>query len=274
MASIVRVNSPPRSYLEVRPDARLARDVECYWLYRAGSDGGAPRRILPDGCMDLLFDLDRGDGRVVGTMTRAQLVPTGPGAALVGVRFRPGRAPSLLSVSARESLDTDCELHALSPARRPTIAELAARLTTARSDDERRRLLDRALLANAAQVAPAHPVAARAIARLVAAHGGLRIAPLARELNVSERQLERLVTTHVGVSPKQFARIVRLRALVTHLTREPSSHASPSWVDLALQFGYADQAHLAREFRVLAGTTLTAWAREQPMSDSFKTALA
>jgi AraC-like DNA-binding protein len=44
----------------------------------------------------------------------------------------------------------------------------------------------------------------------------------------------------------------------------------PSWAGLAARHGYADQAHLAREFREFAGTTLTGYVRElHPMSDHF-----
>jgi AraC-like DNA-binding protein len=62
----------------------------------------------------------------------------------------------------------------------------------------------------------------------------------------------------VGVSPKTFARVVRLTRVVERV-RSVAAGESINWSALALELGYYDQAHLVDEFRELTGVTPTAW---------------
>jgi AraC-like DNA-binding protein len=79
--------------------------------------------------------------------------------------------------------------------------------------------------------------------------GALRVRHLERELEIGERRLERLFRERVGVPPKLFARIVRFRAAFGQLAQGQPQAA------VALDGGYADQAHMLREFREFAGTS-------------------
>ncbi|WP_307166079.1 helix-turn-helix domain-containing protein [Streptomyces rishiriensis] len=69
---------------------------------------------------------------------------------------------------------------------------------------------------------------------------------VARELAVSERQLRNLFADGVGVSPKHYARIDRVRHVLTHA-------ASAPWAELAAATGYYDQSHMTADFRTLMG---------------------
>jgi AraC-like DNA-binding protein len=72
------------------------------------------------------------------------------------------------------------------------------------------------------------------------------ISGVARRLHLSERQLRTIFTDTVGISPKHFTRIDRLRAVLAGAGRH-------SWSDLAVAAGYYDQAHLTVEFRTIMG---------------------
>ena len=84
-----------------------------------------------------------------------------------------------------------------------------------------------------------------------------QLAEVAGQVNLSVSQLERSFTRHVGVGPKLLARQTRLSALAA----EAMTCASPCWAFLAAQYGYADQAHMAGEFRGLKGLTPSSLAR-------------
>lgn len=92
----------------------------------------------------------------------------------------------------------------------------------------------------------AHPElvrhAARALARGAGASAG--IPALAKRLGVSERTLREAFREHIGLSPKRYARIARIRRVV-------SRAGTARWADLALEHGFYDQAHLNAEFRAL-----------------------
>jgi transcriptional regulator GlxA family with amidase domain len=93
------------------------------------------------------------------------------------------------------------------------------------------------------------------VVRLVMrSRGSQRIDEIARVLGFTRRRLERVCARGLGIRPKLFARIVRLNAVLAGL--EAAEHASA--VDLALDAGYFDQAHLLRDFRGLAGRRLRA----------------
>jgi transcriptional regulator GlxA family with amidase domain len=96
------------------------------------------------------------------------------------------------------------------------------------------------------------PAEARpAIDAVLKARGQVRMADLARQLGWTTRRLERAFLQHTGIRPKLFARIVRLNAVLARLDATQREAA----VDLALEAGYFDQAHLLRDFRALAGRT-------------------
>lgn len=110
---------------------------------------------------------------------------------------------------------------------------------------------------------------------------------LAAETGVSQKHLIHLFREQVGLAPKRYARIVRLNALLRQMsapTAPASASASarladaarngaprtrPDWADLAVRFGYYDQAHFVREFREFTGTTPTGFLRSRgPDGDS------
>ena len=67
---------------------------------------------------------------------------------------------------------------------------------------------------------------------------------IAEGLGMSERQLERLSHQQLGFTPKTFARIARLQAVLRHLIANPETKL----VDVASNFGYSDQTHMTRDF--------------------------
>jgi transcriptional regulator GlxA family with amidase domain len=81
--------------------------------------------------------------------------------------------------------------------------------------------------------------------------GRERIDVLAGELGIHRRRLERAFARELGIRPKLFARIVRLNSVLAGLGTELGART----VERALEAGYFDQAHLARDFRAVAGRT-------------------
>jgi len=99
-----------------------------------------------------------------------------------------------------------------------------------------------------------------ALARIGETGGAVRIASLARELDCSSRHLIALFRDQVGVSPKLCARLVRFQRLMRAVERERASR----WVELALDHGYFDQAHLVRDVRSFTGLTPTQLRAQLP----------
>ena len=121
------------------------------------------------------------------------------------------------------------------------------------------------LTARAADARAPDPRIAAAVAAIRATGGELPIPAVAKRAGLGERQLERLFGERVGYGPKIFARVARLERVAQSI--EHSGGSIASWASLAIDSGYADQAHLIREFRALTGTTPSIFARSRAMSE-------
>ena len=235
--------------------------LACLWI-RDPPANPRRQRVIPDACVDIVWI----GGRLIvaGPATGPVIVEIPPGAASMGVRFRVGAAGAALGVPADELLDASVPLDDVWGA-------------------EGARLADRV----GSSPAPLRELAAAVREHLrqppdrlvrAAATGTAR-----QELGIGDRQLRRRFAHAVGYGPKTLERIVRFqrflalargnatnRAMaggdatnrpttgddVTNraLTRgEAAIRASAGLARLALEAGYADQAHLTRECTRLAG---------------------
>ena len=218
-------------------DRELGRWVECAWerVGRAGPD--AYQRVVPDGCMDLVWSEPTGVS-VVGPNTTAFMAPLAPGSEVVGVRLRPGSGPSLFGLAAPELLDG-----------RMTAAEawgnVGARLDqeAAAATGDRAGLLVHFLAARARWAAEPAPLVLAAAAR----HERVPEAEVAEQLAVSERHLRRLVSSEVGYGPKRLGRVLRLRKALARV------RTGAELAEVAHDCGYADQAHFTNDCSELAG---------------------
>jgi AraC-like DNA-binding protein len=95
-----------------------------------------------------------------------------------------------------------------------------------------------------------HPQLACAMEVICGRHGSVNLTALSKAVYVSERQLERLFTQHLGAGVKTFSRIVRMNHSL-HLLQTTNDSMS----SIAAEAGYHDQAHFIHDFRTLCGTT-------------------
>jgi AraC-like DNA-binding protein len=134
--------------------------------------------------------------------------------------------------------------------------ELVGRLRASTDWDERFDLLEEFLLRRLADGPRPDPAVAWAWERLCASDGAARVEALAAQLGCSRRYLSDGFRRQVGLPPKTVARLLRFQAVRERIAREPAR-----WGEVAHAVGYADQSHLNREFRELAGTTPTDFVR-------------
>jgi AraC-like DNA-binding protein len=204
------------------------------------------QRVVPDACVDLVWS---GEAlTIAGPDTRARLVGLAAGTRMVGVRLRPGAVGAVLGLPAGELCDET-----------PAAGDVLGRATAERLLSELACVADAhaALLGAVERLArqPPDPLVRAAIAALD--RPDARVAGVADGLGVSARQLQRRVADAVGYGPKVLARILRFRRLQTLAAARTGSEAGrlgrSRLVDLALDAGYADQAHMTAEVTRLAG---------------------
>lgn len=265
-------------YREIPPPAPLAGQLRCFWILEGDGTGGC-ERILPDGCPEIVVHYRRpmarelGDGRtapqpqaVVGGQLRTATIlrPLGP-LGMIGARFEPWAAAPFLRASLH---DLTGRIEPLRDVWGRAGATLEEAVQEADSDEARVAVLARHLLERQLARAPeaAQRELAGALGWIEASRGAVPIEALADRLQWSRRRLERRFLDAVGLPPKAMARVARFQ----HVVRRLSAGSAPSLAALAQEAGFADQPHLARDFRELAGVTITAWLRERhELSDCF-----
>jgi len=259
---------PISLYRAYPPIAALSDHVLCVWLQVITAGQTVHHRVLPDGCADLVW-IGEASAVVAGPATGPVLHPLAPGTEVIGVRLRPGAVAHVLGQPAHELSDRDTPLADVWDEK---AAAPLARVTHATSMEAKLASAQAALLRRVADLEPPDRTLNAAI-RWLARHPAGRIDDLARALEVGTRRLHRQFTAAVGYGPKTFQRVIRLQRLLTLAGRDPGRSGLAG---LALSAGFADQAHMSREVRALAGVSprvlLCSTSSTLELSDLFKTA--
>ena len=222
----------------MRPMAYREREtgVPGVVLWQKTEPRPAMGRILPDGCMDLIWDGAR--LFVAGPDTRARWHLPDADASFVGLRFSRGIGPAFLGVAADEVCD-------LSPGVDSVWSGTEARVLSEQVAARPVQAMEQWLTSRAK--VEEGPRLGAAVFHFAAS--GTKVAAMAERLGWSVRQLHRRCLPLFGYGPQHLTRVLRFqRALV-------AARAGLSLAQLAVTAGFADQAHLSRDVRDLTGTT-------------------
>jgi len=257
-------------YRELAPSPDLSGIVNCYWVIEdeAGSLEAA-EPVLPDGCMEMVFhvegrfrsNLDPGRRQpgalVVGQLTRPFQLSASGHVHTFGVRFSPGGPGALLPMPLNLLTDREEALDGLLGGRG---AALSGRVRSADSDKERVAAIETELRrGRRIRVPPALQAALDAISRRRGALGPGELGGF----GLGARQLRRIFLDSVGIGPKTLCRIVRLRSAFAAHQR------GVAWAEAALEAGFYDQAHLAREARAFLGAPPSGLDPNGPLAAAF-----
>jgi AraC-like DNA-binding protein len=242
----VLVDTSP-GYREYAPPAGLAAAVSCTWVRVEPVAAGPPTRVLPDGCVDLVWQSGRGVF-IAGPDTGPLMSVSPAGAVLAGIRLRPGAGGPALGIPVSALLDQHADIRDL---RADLLtgpgAALAGQLPgTLPPGTAMRGLVS--IAARMVAAGPPDPLVAEAALRL--GRPGAQVHRVAADLGISQRQLQRRCCAAVGYGPVMLRRVLRFRRFVSRI----DAGARPGdLARLAADTGYADQAHLTRESNELAG---------------------
>jgi AraC-like DNA-binding protein len=249
-----------------RPAPPLDRYIECFWWSHRDEPLDASEHMLPSGSAQLLFALHEmplscrppgaqhlitWSGSIVhGPQSSYYVAGPKPKGGTVGVSFRPGAAGAVLGASMAELADRHVALAAIWGSRG---VDLQHRLMAAADPETMFRILEQGLRARIHRPLLIHPAVAQALASPPADGTPARVAEAQRASGYSPRHFISLFRSAVGLNPKHYYRIRRFNSTV----RSMAAQSRPGLGDLAAALGYADQAHLTREFREFAGVAPT-----------------
>jgi AraC-like DNA-binding protein len=265
-----------RESVQGEPAPALRPFVAPYAGYRMAGVPPSLHRGLPSPYLTLIITLDEPMQMAEHTDRR---LPPGEYVTLIGglhtipaiishdgrqsgiqLAIKPLGARALLGLPAGEltGVDTDA-----ADVLGPVAVEMQERARTAATWPERFAILDELLLRQIRDNQAASPEIAQAWRALLASGGTAAVPELAREAGWSARRLHTRFRAEVGLAPKEAARVVRFDRARRLLQRRVQAAGKPELAALAAACGYYDQAHLAREFRALAGCPPSRWMAEE-----------
>jgi AraC-like DNA-binding protein len=233
----------------VTPAVALRDYVSHYWF-----SPGRPGQVftaLPDGAVDVVFQIHCTDIQswIYGTPTRPMDIPLNQDCHYVGIRFQPGQSRHFMEPSARHLTDSSVATYdALHFSLNPIFDILSQQ-----SPAQLIRHLDQLLVQHLRYRSPNHQAIDDAICCIRAERGTVAIQTLAEDLGCSRRHFERIFLEAVGIPAKTFAKIIRFHHAV-HLMAGPQRLPL---AQIAAELSYADQSHLTRDFKDLAGVSPT-----------------
>jgi AraC-like DNA-binding protein len=207
-------------------------------------------RVLPDGASRLLIVLHGGAASIHVAGARADPVLLTMSGHMHGlsITLHPGATLGLFGVPANELTALTVPWDDIVPkAHRDVPDQLAA----AADDITRVQHVLQSLQALQRPPDPSRQLVEHAARRLGAKMGGMSVRELAGELNLSERRVQQLFASHIGLAPSVWRRLQRLHGTLRLLR----TAETPQWAEIALCAGYYDQSHLINEFRALSGLT-------------------
>jgi len=254
---------PPRGILNWRPEEvegvtrywsspDLEPFVEHYWIARWDLPEPEVAEVVPQPSVQLV--LQAGTSEVLG-LSRARFTRVLAGRGrMLGTKFRPGGFRPFVNSPVWTFAGKRLPLTEVFGRRASDLEELALR-----EDDDREAIaVVEDFLRNLGPRANADMVlAGRIVAHVAGNREVTRVDQLATEFGASLRALERLFREYVGASPKRVILHHRLLEATDRVARERNLN----WANFALELGYADQAHLIREFKELVGRTPAEYAR-------------
>ncbi len=247
------------AYRERTPPPSLARLVDVAWLHRAPAqrvDAYPGYLVVPEPAVSLCFACQRDEH---GTVEDAELLLIGPvrqsrgylpspSRRMEGVRIHPEWSRMILGTDPRDHTDALDDYTAIQPDRGKTLLELLR--TTRSSQESLACLLDFVSQQGRRDMPDGTSVLVHNGLRSVrSSRQPARLQQVADGLGVTPRHFRRVVAESSGLSPRDYARHERFRAVV----RQADATDKPRWSSLAARHGFADQAHLTREVRRLSG---------------------
>lgn len=254
------LSRPPRS-------RALAPFVASLWLFR-GELAHRLERVLPNGRMQLVVNLFEDELRdytsdgvlrhvtsgaaLKGAQTRAFVIDTLAQRDVCGVSFVPGGAAAFFPMPAAEIGEQAVALDQLWGRAGQRVRErvLEATVPAAQLD-----VLEAELLEHLQPGVPRDGSFQHACTMLAA---GASVAAVERSLGLSPRVFIARFRGRSGLTPSRFARIARFQRLLDE------TNGTLPWAQLAARHGYADQAHMIRDFKELAGVTPTGYRARSP----------
>jgi len=241
-------------YQEYNPDILLTPWVKTYWTANDFLNNENVSKILPDGCVDIIFIFDKTKGtfyaKICGTMTSFFEISYPQSVQMFGIRFKPAGITAFTRIPVDEFTDRDVELALADTLFDKSFYE---KIPEKQSIEEIITLTDNFLITRIPYLYYSNKQIIHSIDLIYFAKGQLPLAGVASDVCLCQRHFEREFKSTIGISPKLFAKIFRFK----HALRCLKNYPHKDLLTIAIECGYYDHSHLIKDFKTLSGETPT-----------------
>jgi AraC-like DNA-binding protein len=236
------------------PSPDLARYVEHYWAVQWDLRGTPPHEVetLPHPSVHLVFERG-GNGRIAGVAKGRFTTRLEGSGGVFAAKFRPGGFRPFTRTPISTYTDRTVTLGSVWGSAGDGLERTVLALN---DDDERMQVVEAFLRARLPEQDELVTQVAAIVELIAADRTILAVDDVARRFGLNLRALQRLFAEYVGVNPKWVIQRYRLHEAAEQLARGPINQAA-----LALELGYADQAHFVKDFKATVGTSPAAYAK-------------
>lgn len=225
--------------------------------YQFATDSVDETVVIADGCADFQFCCDEREQSAMlwGSVISPTVIQYQPNTVYCGVRFSTSMSRRLSCLPYRELVNQGVSLADIMPVN-PTLLD---GLSAATDFADRVKILENWLMASGVLDNRKTDLVDHCLERIQSGRGSLRITDISHELGVSDRLLRKKFNESVGVSPKQYSRIVRFqdtlqKVLYDNVVLCNKEHG-------IINASYYDDSHLIKDFQYFTQKT-PGWFRE------------
>lgn len=245
-------------HTEIEPCDELKPYIRCFWgsaypHHIQTKNPAAPSIIIPDTCMDIIFYINHSKNQISSDFCGINDVPfnnientSNDLESIFGIRFYAWSVYLFAEDSIKHIKNNFIDINYHFSKLRKKIEPLLFDITNIY---DRIKIAENFLINNI-KCARNNHIITDAISELLLQKGSLKIKSLEKNIHISSRQLERVFSDNMGISPKQLASLIRYQYLWKDLLNNKTSP-----LDLVYKYGYTDQAHLLHEFKKYHGMT-------------------
>ncbi len=242
--------SQQQNYLTWVPKPPLNRWINCFWQLTV-PPGGQYYRSMPDNCVDCIFNLSNSDdAHIVSPFLESMVFKlTGP-VVYFGIRFRILGHGGIVTEPVGEWGQSQSTVKVQDILKPSTTYRLIDGIHAPQNFEQRCRMLSEVLLSSIKM-----PTLDTRVLKFIRychlnPYSNTNLSDKqCSEFGLSARQLRRLSQLYLGLSPKEFSRVIRFQYLLKAINQSSGAHP---WAEF-----FYDQAHFIREFKSLSGVTPT-----------------
>jgi AraC-like DNA-binding protein len=244
-------------YQEHRPNPLLLPYIETYWTSSGFVEGKELFKVLPDGCVDILFSFAPTSPRdnlipflphIIGTMTTYSEVCYQGQVDMLGIRFKPAGITAFICIPIYEFTNLRIDMSLLDSLFDKSFYDS---LPEKAHIKDKIAHIDTYFTRKLQYIFELEPRIVYAVDLIRKSQGTISLSKVASQACLSPRHFERKFKTAVGISPKMFSKVTKFEHALSILQRQNNDNL----LSIAIDCGYYDHTHLIKDFKALSGDT-------------------